>query len=208
MKTKSVRLHFIKLILSLSLILLLPFAACMDDPEESEEFKACFSMDLKSSKDGLSSSEMRSKLDNAGVTLDVILTSISYDSSSKTSYAESADSPEKRISLADVSGIDDTIDDTTDQLSDLSFPEGEMCLNDFLEKIGSSREELGVTGTDILRTFLEAQESLLGKTFIVDCVARDSLTDIADRIELGIIGGGSDSTTDSGIPEGSIPDPL
>ena len=69
----------------------------------------------------------------------------------------------------------DEIAETTEALIELveNSENGQVCLDDFLNVFGLSRDELGATADEQLEELITAQEEVLGRTLIIDCVARD-----------------------------------
>ncbi|MBZ0274050.1 hypothetical protein K8I61_18575 [bacterium] len=96
-------------------------------------------------------------------------------------------------------------DEAKDAIAKAAGDDGVWCLDELLELAGTSREELGDEGNDILEDVLSAQEDLLGQSFVIDCeatAAADEMTsdddDAADDDHANDDDAADDDATDDG----------
>lgn len=75
----------------------------------------------------------------------------------------------------------DELTDTLDDVADIVENEGSICLNDLLEKAGTSRGELGDAADAVVRELLTLQTDFLGKSVVIDCEAKDSMDSLSSN---------------------------
>ncbi|MDP8223826.1 MAG: hypothetical protein P9L99_10740 [Candidatus Lernaella stagnicola] len=85
----------------------------------------------------------------------------------------------------------DEAEDAIKELADVVF-DGEVCLNDLLEYVGLTRDDLGEAADEAMEELLAAQEDVLGAAYIIDCQAKEKAEDLSDPT--------GDPPTDEGAP--------
>ena len=72
---------------------------------------------------------------------------------------------------------DEAKDALTDTLDELV---GEICLDDLLDMVGMTREDLSETADAVLEEVLAAQVDILGKAYVIDCQAEETCASLGD----------------------------
>lgn len=74
----------------------------------------------------------------------------------------------------------DELTDTIDDIGDVVANEGSICLNDLLDKAGTSRSELGDAADAVVRELISLQADFLGESVVIDCEAKDTMESLSD----------------------------
>ena len=66
----------------------------------------------------------------------------------------------------------DEVADAAAELASRIGDDDRICLDEFLEFVGSSRADLGANADERIEQFMTTQQSALGTALVIDCVAR------------------------------------